>query len=139
MDTATSSGTMNKKVKIGLVLALILGVLDIAGLALPTPEGDAAGPPVGVLVFSAVMGLATIILAVVALKMRNRNAIRGVVITRFFSALSAVPAFFVSEVPGPIVVLVAAFIVLTVVTIALVMSKPFIISEPATTRSTQHA
>lgn len=139
MDTTATSGTLNKKVKIGLILALIMGVLDIAGLAMPTPDGDEAGPPIGVLVFSGVMGLATIILAVVALRRRDRNAVRGVVITRFLSALSAVPAFFVTGVPGPVVVLVAVFIVLTVVTIALVMSKPFLVAHSDTTRSAQPA
>jgi Na+/proline symporter len=127
----TTAATLNKKVRIGLVLALILGVLDIVGLAMPTPEGDgdAAGPPYAVLVFSAVMGLVTVVFAVMAWKKRNRNAIRAVVISRFFSALSAVPAFFVSGVPGAVVVLVAVFIVITVVTIALVMSKPFTVPQ----------
>lgn len=139
MDAATESGTLNKKVKIGLVLALVIGVLDIAGLAMPTPEGDAAGPPIGVLVFSGLMGVATIVLAVVSLRKRNRNAVRGVVITRFLSALSAVPAFFVSGVPGAVVVLVAVFIVLTVVTIALVMSKPFLVERSEIVGSVQPA
>ncbi|ORM36663.1 hypothetical protein [Williamsia sp. 1135] len=139
MDAATESGTLNKKVKIGLVLALIIGVLDIAGLAMPTPEGAAAGPPFAVLVFSGVMGVATIVLAVIALRKRNRNAVRGVVITRFLSALSAVPAFFVSGVPGSVVVLVAVFIVLTVVTIALVMSKPFLVERSENVGSVQPA
>jgi hypothetical protein len=139
MDAATESGTLNKKVKIGLVLALVIGVLDIAGLAMPTPEGDAAGPPIGVLVFSGLMGVATIVLAVIALRKRNRNAVRGVVITRFLSALSAVPAFFVSGVPGAVVVLVAVFIVLTVVTIALVMSTPFLVERSESVGSVQPA
>jgi Na+/proline symporter len=126
-----TSATLNKKVRIGLVLALILGVLDIIGLAMPTPDGDSdvAGPPFGILVFSAVMGLATIVFAILAWKKQSRNAVRAVVISRFFSALSAAPALFVSGVPGGVVVLVSVFIVITVVTIALVMSKPFTVPQ----------
>lgn len=129
MNSATTSLDLNKKVKIGLAIAVVLGVLDIISLAMPAPEDDAAGPPIGVLVFTTIMGLLTIVFAFLAWKRHSRNAIRGVVVTRFLSALSAVPAFFVSDVPGPVVVLVAVFVVVTVVTIALVMSKPFTVQR----------
>jgi hypothetical protein len=141
MNTAITSGTLNKKVKIGLVLALILGVLDVVSLAMPTPDGDdaTAGPPFAVLVFSAVMGVVTVVFAVIAWRKHNRNAIRGVVISRFLSALTSIPAFFVSGVPGPVVVLVAVFIIVTVITIALVMSKPFTVPQTGTAPSDQVA
>ncbi|WP_155976986.1 hypothetical protein [Nocardia sp. 348MFTsu5.1] len=137
MNTASESGSLNKKVKIGLLLAIFLGVLDIAGLALPGPDGET--PPIAVMVIACILGIATIVFAVIALKNRNRNAVRGVVITRFLSALASIPAFFVSGIPGPVIVLTAVLIVLTVVAIALMMSKPFLVEHAEATRSAQTA
>jgi len=106
--------------KVGLVIAGLLGVADITAPFTPTPE-DAAGPPFGILVLDAVLGVITVLAIVIAWRQVNRSAVRVAAGARIVSMLTALPAFFV-DVPAGIKIVVAAFVVLTVVSVALMLS-----------------
>lgn len=112
--------------KIGLVLAFILGLGDIASLGTlgQTLEPGQDGPPAGVTIFSAVLGLITVVAVVIAWRKGARGAVRAVAGTRILSLLLGLPAFFVSGVPAGAVVLTAIGVVLTVVALALILRKP---------------
>ena len=103
--------------RIALVLFGLLSLADIAGLAIT--DGD--HPPYAVAALGAVLGVVSLAIVVQIW----RGDWRGVWVllgARVLSAVSAVPAFFVSDVPAGAVVAAAAIIALTAV--ALVLLRP---------------
>jgi hypothetical protein len=119
--------TVTVKNRIGLVLAAFFGLGDLISPLLGSPEpqtADSAGPPMAVLIADSVLGLVTLVAVVYTWRTGNRVGARIVAGTRILSVLTALPAFFVPGVPAPLVVIVAATIVLTVITVALVLSRP---------------
>ena len=127
--TPTTAGTpvagrLSVKNRIGLGLALVFGVLDLGSPFGPTGSADEPGPPMAVLVASAVLGLVTIVAAIWAWRTASRAGARIVAGSRILSILGALPAFFVSGVPAVVVAIVAVSVVLTVVTVVLVLSRP---------------
>lgn len=118
--------TLSRKNKVGLVLALLLALADLVSLANVGQKYDEGtqGPPAGVLIFGAVLGAITVVAAVIAWRSGVRVALRTVAGTRILSMLLAVPAFFVKGVPSGVVALVAVAVVATLVSVALVVSKP---------------
>jgi hypothetical protein len=106
---------MSRSFRTGLVLLGVLSVLDLAGPL--TTDGD--HPPMWVALIGAALGLAS--LACVAIVWRgSRRAVLPLVALRLVSALSAVPAFFVDDVPAGVVALVVVFIAVTLAGVALV-------------------
>lgn len=103
-------------VKIGLVLAALLGAGDVATPLLT----DGEHPPMAVAVIAAVLGLVTLA-AIVPAWRGNRAATALVAGTRLVSALGAVPAFFASDVPGPAVAAAGALVVVTLAVVALLL------------------
>ena len=75
-------------------------------------------------IVSAVLGLITIVGAVIAWRARSRPAVRVVVGSRVLSLILSLPAFFVSGVPAGWVVVSAVFVVLTLVCVMLVLARP---------------
>jgi hypothetical protein len=118
------AGRLSVKNKIGLGLALLFGLLDLGSPFGPTGSPDEPGPPMAVLIASAVLGLITIIAAIWTWRTASRAGARIVAGSRILSILGALPAFFVSGVPAVVVAMVAVSVVLTVVTVVLVLSKP---------------
>jgi hypothetical protein len=106
---------MTRSYRAGLVLLGALSVLDLAGPL--TTDGD--HPPMFVAVIGAGLGLASLVCVAAAWR-GARRAVLPLVVLRLVSALSAVPAFFVDDLPGGIVALVVVFIALTLAGIALV-------------------
>lgn len=106
---------MTTSVRLGLVLLGLLAVGDIAGLALT----NGSNPPYAVAVISAVLGLASLFFVVRAWR-GSHTALLPLLALRVLSALTAVPAFFVADVPAPAVGAAAAIIVLTAVGVLLV-------------------
>jgi len=120
--------TVTVKNKIGLVLAALLGLSDVVGPFTGTDQNAQSegtqGPPMPVLIAGAVLGLVTIIAVVLMWRSGSRIAARIIAGSRILSVLAAAPAFFASGVPAAVVVLVAAVVVLTVLALALVLSRP---------------
>jgi hypothetical protein len=105
--------------KVGLVLAALLGLLDVISLLNPTPTGE-VGPPLGILVLDSVLGVVTIVAVVLAWRSRSRGMVRLAAGARILSLLSALPAFF-AGVPAPLLILVAGFTVISVATVVLML------------------
>ncbi|MGY2874043.1 hypothetical protein ACVW00_001233 [Marmoricola sp. URHA0025 HA25] len=101
--------------RIGLVLFGLLSVADTAGILLT--DGD--HPPYAVAALGTLLGLASLVLVVQAFRDPSRS-LRLLIGLRVLSAVTAIPAFFVSDVPagaqaaaGTIVLLTAVAVLLT--------------------------
>jgi hypothetical protein len=114
------SSPVTTRTRAGLVLAALLGVADVVGMFLPTPEGE-LGPPLPILLLGGLLGIVTLVAAGTAWRTGRRGALRLVAGTRVLSVIGALPAFFV-EVPPWVKLLVAVFVVLTVVCVVLVLA-----------------
>ncbi len=114
--------SLSTRAKIGYWLAVLLGVVDVASILVPTPP-DGEGPPLAVTLFAAVMGVITLVAAVVAVRSRRRSALRVMAVARILSGLTALPAFFVGGVPPVFVAFGAATVVLTIVAVVLLMNR----------------
>jgi hypothetical protein len=105
-------------VRAGLVLFAILSLADVAGLALT----DGKHPPYFVAAIGAALGVASLCCLVPAWR-GSMLATRVLAILRIVSALTAVPAFFASGVPGAAVGSAAAIVVLTAAALVLVVGR----------------
>ena len=99
---------------------VLLGVLSVLDLAAPLYT-DGQHPPMIIAVIGSVLGLISIVLAVLAWRGRAAAAV-GLCVVRALSALTAVPAFWEIGVPGPVMAVAGTFIVLTVVGVVLTLA-----------------
>lgn len=118
--------TLPRRIKAGLVLAVLLSLVDIVALGGLAGEDDpdTNGPPTGVLVAGAILGVATLVAVFIAWRTQSATALRAVAGTRVISALLAVPAFFADDVPTVFIVAAAVMLVLAFVCVALLLSRP---------------
>lgn len=100
----------------GLILLGLLSLTDAVGLLLT----DGEHPPLVINVIGTVLGVASLVLVVAAWR-GARMALGWLVGLRVLSAVTAVPAFVVSDVPAWAQLFAAAFIVLTVLGCALAL------------------
>lgn len=124
-----TTATFTRNTRIGLVLALVLGAVDLVGSAFSGPSGQ-PGPPSGVGILDTVLGALTIVAVGFAWRRRSRKLIRVIAVLRVLSAATALPAFFVSGVPAVLVIAAAVEVLLTALTVVLLMSR-----GPATARA----
>ncbi len=108
--------------KIGFVLALLLGLMNVVSLASPTPDGE-VGPPLAILILDTVLGVGIIVAVLIGWLRGRRAAIRAATVLLILAALTALPAFVTPEVPSGIVAVAGVYVLLTIVTIVL-MLKP---------------
>ncbi len=103
----------------GLAICALLAVFDIVSLG---ALGANDGPPVPIVLLGAVLGLITLAGARIAWRGR-RSGVVTVIVARVISALTALPAFFVDDVPdwGPPVA--GIFVVLTIVGVGLLVAS----------------
>ena len=99
--------------KAGLIIAAILGLLDIGLIG---SGGDF--PPRSVALAAAALGVITLVAVWLGWR-GNRPALTVVIAARVLSALGAVPAFFAADVPVAAQVAAGAVIAATVVCVAL--------------------
>ena len=114
--------TLSVRARVGFWLAVVLGVVDVAGAFVPAPPG-ADAPPLVVMLLSAVLGVITLAAAVVVARSGSRPWLRVMAGSRILSGLTALPAFFLA-VPAPFVVWGAATVVLTIVAVVLLTHRP---------------
>lgn len=100
--------------RVGLVILGLLSLGDIATILLT--DGD--NPPYAVAVLALVLGLVSLGLVVQAFRDPSRS-LRLLIGLRVLSAVTALPAFFVDDVPAGAEVAAAAIVVLTAVGILL--------------------
>jgi hypothetical protein len=103
----------------GLVLLGLLSLGDVATL----PLTDGEHPPYAVAALATLLGLVSLVLVVRALGDPDRP-IRLLVGLRVLSAVTALPAFFVSDVPVAAQTLAAAVVLLTGVGVLLTGRAP---------------
>jgi hypothetical protein len=114
----------------GLIVALLLGLLDLSAPFTPTPDGE-DGPPYAILLIDAVLGLITVVAVVIAWRTARRGAVRIAAGARIISAVTALPAFFV-EVPAALQAAVGLFVVVTIACVVLMLApsrRPVTVSD----------
>ena len=121
VTTTDQAPAVLTRVKIGLGLAILLGLANIPFVLSPTPDGQ-EGPPTVVLVFSLVLGVLSIITAVIAWRTDSPAALRITAACVIINALSSIPAFFV-DVDAGIKVAVAVTILVSVLSVVLMFSR----------------
>lgn len=130
MTSTTTTATplaapLTRRNRIGVVLASLLGISDVVGLVAlgATPAPGEQGPPDVVLYLGAVLGVITVAACVLAWVRRSRGGLRVAAVARLLSMVLGLPAFFVEGVPAPLVALSAVGVVLTLGTVALLVSR----------------
>jgi hypothetical protein len=118
----TGAGMYTTMNKVGFVLALLLGLMNVVSLASPTPDGE-VGPPLAILVVDAVLGIGIIVAVLVGWLRGRKSAIRAATVLLILAAITALPAFVTPDVPSGIVAVAGAYVLLTILTIVL-MLKP---------------
>ena len=119
MSTASAPTTTNR-LRAGLALSAVLGLLGVAFLGVPADGQEA--PPVIVIVLSAVLGLIQVACAVIGWRSGNRLAIRINAAVLIINALLSVPAFFV-DIDAWIKAVSALSVILTVVALVLTLRR----------------
>lgn len=105
---------MNTFVKWGLVLSVLLGLLDIAGLS---GLGADDGPPAAITVLGGVLGVITLVATVLA---RRRGALAVVIGSRVLSALLGLPVYWADNAPDWAKIVVGIALAVTVLAVALI-------------------
>ena len=118
-DAPTLAGT-NTKQKVGLVICALYGLTNVPFAFVPPDTGDEAGPPMAILVVSAILGLISMVAAIMAWR-GNRVSLRVAAGAMIVCTLTGLPAFFV-DVPMGVKALVAVSVVITVVAAVLMFS-----------------
>jgi hypothetical protein len=124
--------TLSARATTGFWLAVVLAVIDLGSVFVPV---DGAGPPMEVMVFAAVMGIATLVGAVIVARTGRRSGLRVMAVSRILSGVTALPAFFVPDVPPVFVAWGAATVVLTIVAVVLLMSRPRVAADTGAQRT----
>lgn len=122
LETGRTATSPQTRVRVGLVLAILLGLANFPFLFTPTPDGE-EGPPYGVLVFSAIVGLVSIATAVMAWRSGNRLILRITAACVIINAITSLPAFFV-DVSAGIKLAVCVTILASIASAILTMSRP---------------
>ncbi|MEV4299105.1 hypothetical protein [Microbispora rosea] len=104
---------MNPTLKVGLALAILLGLLDIAGVAGVWAD---EGPPAALAIGGGVLGVITIVAAALA---GRRGAISTVIGSRAVSALLGLPVYWADNAPGWSKIVIGIALAVTVAAIAL--------------------
>jgi hypothetical protein len=108
---------MTRLYRAGLIVLGLLSLVDLAGPLLT----DGQHPPMAIALIGAGLGLLSIVLVILAWRGRLAAAI-ALVVLRLLSALAAVPAFLVPDVPTVPMIAAGLGIGLTVVGAALVFA-----------------
>ena len=99
---------------------VLLGVLSVIELTGPLTT-DGQHPPMIIALIGSVLGLLSIVLAVLAWRGRTAAAV-GLCVLRMLSALTALPAFWVTGVPAPIVAVAGTSVMMTIIGVVLTLA-----------------
>jgi hypothetical protein len=120
--TTPARPALSARNKAGLVLAILLGLAQIAINGGSTNRSD--GPPAAFLYAGVVLGLVLVIAAIYMWVSRNRLGGRIVAGALILGATPSVGALFLSAVPAYVKVGLAAFVVITIIAMMLVLTPP---------------
>jgi uncharacterized membrane protein len=106
----------------GFILAAIVAFSNLPGAFVPTGDDDGGGPPIGILIFGAVAALLILGLLYRAWRSESEGSLRVAAGLMIVVALTAVPAFFVSDVPAAVRLFAGLYILGTIVSVVLMFS-----------------
>lgn len=118
--TNVRAGAVSVPHKVGLALATLLALGDLAGPFTVAPAANEVGPPAGVLWLGFALGTVTLLTVLWALRTDAPIARWLVAGSRTLSLLLALPAL-VLDVPTPITVLVGVAVLATATVVVLVL------------------
>jgi divalent metal cation (Fe/Co/Zn/Cd) transporter len=122
MSTTRRPTRTTTQLRTGLAISAFLGLSNIPFLFAPTDASDQNGPPMAILVLSALVGLVSVVCAVIAWRSGNRLAIRINAAALLLNALTSLPAFFV-DIDAWIKVASAVGVILTVAALVLTLRR----------------
>jgi hypothetical protein len=102
------SAVLTRQDRIGLVLAFLLGLGDVAILGALGEDDPSLRPPAWVVVLSVALGVATLVLVAMAWRHPSRQQVLGIVVLRAVSGLGSLAG--VTE-GGSVLVISLAFLV----------------------------
>jgi hypothetical protein len=105
------SAPVTAAARVGLVLLGLVSLVDSLGLLLT----DGESPPFEIALLGTVLGLASLVLIVMAWRRPRPGLLVGLILLRVASAATAVPAFLIADVPAFALVLAGAVVAVTVV------------------------
>lgn len=117
-ETATTPWSLVNK--IGLALAIVLGLSNIPSVLVPTPDGE-VGPPFEILLADTVLGVLVVIAAVMAWRTGSRRLARLTTLGLVLILLTSLPALFV-DVPAWVKASVGLYTLASVATCALMLA-----------------
>jgi hypothetical protein len=109
------------KVKVGLALAILIGLANIPSIFAPTPEGE-VGPPFAILVMATALGLASIVAAIWAWRTGSRLAIRLTAAAVIINAVGGLPGLF-ADIPLGLKVATAVATLMSIAAVVLMFSR----------------
>ena len=124
MDARTDTPISSRR-KAGLVLGIVVGLVNVPGSFVPggeTETGSPTGPPLFILLFGLVAGILIAGLLAAAWVRRSRALVRVAAVVMVLVALSAVPAFFMPDVPAWIVAFAGLYVLATVAALVLLLA-----------------
>jgi hypothetical protein len=120
-STPTSHREPNTSVRAGLALSALIGLANLPFLA-PGIDWGPEEPPYPLLILAAVVGMVSVVCAVVAWRSGSRRALRVNAAALIFNALMVIPGLF-GDTPAFITIASAAFVVTTVIAVVLTMRR----------------
>jgi hypothetical protein len=121
MSTTNAPVRTTTQLRTGLAISAVLGLINIPFLFVPAPTGQ-DGPPEAILVLSALVGMVSVVCAVLAWRSGNRLAVRINAAALLLNGLTTLPAFFV-DVDAWIKVATAVTVIATVAALVLTLRR----------------
>ncbi len=122
-SAAEGRRNLTRRQRVGLWLGGLYALAGILPLLPRTPEGE-VGPPDEVLLLDAALSVVALVACGLALWTGRRLWIRILAGMLILNALTALPAFFVPDVPGPLVVVAGTSVLITIGIVVLLLSGP---------------
>ena len=106
----------------GFILGAVVAFANLPGAFVPTGDDDGGGPPLEILIFGAAAAVIIMGLLYKAWSSGSRGALRVAAGLLIVVALTAVPAFFVPDVPAGLRLFAGLYILGTIVSVVLLFS-----------------
>lgn len=128
--TVDARPVATSRVRAGLLISAFLGIGQLPFLFIQPTDGQ-EGPPLSVAIVATLIGLVSVVCAIVAWKHGNRLAIRINAAVLILNAVLSLPAFF-ADVSAWIQVVAAIGVVLTVAALVLTLRRerePYVVTD----------
>lgn len=96
-DATMADMSLSPRNKVGMILALLLGLIGLPMFLRGAPDPGEVGPPMAVLVTESICGLVTVVAVIFGWRRRSARAIRLAAGAQIVSVLTAMPAFFLDR------------------------------------------